>query len=59
MADIIIKPEEIVVDENGKVSIKNKILEAAIQKKRGKIKSDVEGQASDFDICGNFGCGRK
>jgi hypothetical protein len=51
MADIVIKPEEIVVDDKGNVIIKNKKLQAAIMKKRGKTKSDVEGQAAIFDNC--------
>jgi hypothetical protein len=51
MTDIIIKPEEIDVDENGKVTIRNKKLDEAIQKKRGKTKSDVEGQEAFLDNC--------
>ncbi len=49
MPDIVIKPEEIVVDKNGKVTIKNEAFNKAVEKKLGKKRSDVEGQgAQDF-----------
>jgi len=55
MAEIIIKPEEIVINKKGGVTIKNEAFNKAVLKKLGKKQSDVEGQEGQgfFDT----GCG--